>query len=187
MPNDCYNRLILRSTDNTKIEEAIAAFKEGTLLNYFVPQPADIEGGWYNWNYEHWGTKWDIYDQFGYKRTKTAVEFEFNTAWAPPYKAYKTAIKDHGFELELEYHEPMSLGSGYWFPKRCFDLDYRYAYSSEVELIPNTVWEALRRIWIGLGDDEEIIASEEINATRTWSDFEGGKLVDDEKKDLFKV
>jgi hypothetical protein len=216
MPNDCYNRLIIRSPDNTKIEEAIAAFKAGKLLNYFVPQPADLDQTsildlieppngseparidpeklaklpktpeWYTWRNEHWGTKWDIYNQFGYKRTKTAVEFDFNTAWSPPIKAYEAAMADHGFEVEAEYDEPNMLLSGYWFPKRGFHLRYDYEWEPEVEL-PEQVWEGLRGIWIGLGDDE-IIAGEKLDATRTWSDLQGGKIVDDAKnKELSAV
>jgi hypothetical protein len=195
MPNDCYNRLILRHSDNTKIEEAIAAFKAGTLLHYFAPQPADIGNNpqsvdfgdneratvpdWYTWRNEHWGTKWDIYDQRGYKRTKTAVEFSFDTAWSPPIKAYEAAMKDHGFEVEAEYDEPNMSLSGYWFPKRGFHLRYDYEWEPEVEL-PEQVWEGLRGIWIGLGSNEEIIAEEQIDVMRDWADLEGGEIVDDD-------
>jgi hypothetical protein len=156
MPNDCYNRLILRSNDNTKIEEAIAAFKAGKLLNYFVPQPADLDQtsildlmeppdgdgpprivatpeqlakardpDWLKWRVEHWGTKWDIYDQGRYRRTKTAVEFDFHTAWSPPLDAYEAAVKVHGFELEADYDEPGMGFGGCYFPKYRFRLSYQ--------------------------------------------------------------
>jgi hypothetical protein len=181
MPNDCFNRLILRSSDNTKLDEAITAYKKGELLNYFVPQPADIGDGRCGWRNEHWGTTCDIYDQGAYKRTKTAVEFDFSTAWGPPIAAYKAAMGDHGFVVEADYDEPGMGFGGWYYPNRQFELclgysgslEYAYAFDdkdAQEQLMPDRILEALNRIWFGLGE-EEIIVSEEFKSARTWPDM----------------
>jgi hypothetical protein len=195
MPNYCYNRLILRHNDSTKLDEAIAAFKEGTLLNYFVPQPPDLLNQtatsihtrapkdssepaeiefpeWYKWRVQHWGTKWDICPD-RYKRTKTAVEFSFDTAWAPPLAAYD-AVVAAGFEVEADYDEPGVGFGGCYFSKWRFRLSYESEGDDDGQHFPfiaqSGLAEALDRL-IGLGDDEEIIASEKIDAVLTHGDF----------------
>jgi Ferredoxin-like domain in Api92-like protein len=48
---------------------------------------ADNPNNWYDWNIEHWGTKWDVIDCSSsfWKSDKTEnIELSFNTAWSPP-------------------------------------------------------------------------------------------------------
>jgi len=160
MRNDCFNRLILRSNDNAKLDEAITAYKQGELLNYFVPQPADIGDGGYDWREKHWGTTWDIYDQGAYKRTKTAVEFDFSTAWDPPIAAYKAAMDDHGFVIEAHYDEPDTGFGGWYYPNRQFELrlgysgelEYAYAHDdkdAQEQLMPDHILKALKLSGLG--------------------------------------
>jgi hypothetical protein len=89
--------------------------------------------------------------------------------------------------LEADYDEPNMCVSGYYFPNKGFRLDYSYQYEEdgcgEIQVKAKHVVEALSRIWIGLGGDEEVIAGEEVNAVRDWSDF----VVRGAKKDLSSV
>lgn len=39
---------------------------------------------WYDWNCEHWGTKWNCYGQPNDGHPADAKSFEFETAWAHP-------------------------------------------------------------------------------------------------------
>ncbi len=40
--------------------------------------------GWYQWRCEHWGTKWNAYDQDIIDISYGCIELKFDTAWAPP-------------------------------------------------------------------------------------------------------
>ncbi len=41
---------------------------------------------WYGWSIEHWGTKWNAYDDYGDEKGR---EFCFNTAWSAPHPVIK--------------------------------------------------------------------------------------------------
>ena len=45
---------------------------------------------WYDWNSEHWGTKWNCYGQPDSGHPADATSFEFKTAWAHPGDIIKT-------------------------------------------------------------------------------------------------
>lgn len=44
---------------------------------------------WYDWNQEHWGTKWNAYGQTD-GHADDATEFEFETAWSHPFDIIAT-------------------------------------------------------------------------------------------------
>ena len=89
MPNWCDNKLILRHEDPEMIQRAQRAFRQGGLLNEFIPVPEALKettsgffgdkdkqtaleeqtrantekygyGNWYDFCVNEWGTKWDI-------------------------------------------------------------------------------------------------------------------------------
>ena len=90
MPNWCNNTLELQHEDPAMIARALAAFKEGKLLNEFVPVPESLHivagsvgakgspeqneleakeeanrnahgyATWYDFCVNEWGTKWDV-------------------------------------------------------------------------------------------------------------------------------
>lgn len=49
---------------------------------------ANPDTNWYDWNVEHWGTKWNAYSQSLESQWDGGdcceVEIRFDTAWAPP-------------------------------------------------------------------------------------------------------
>ena len=68
-------------------------------FNRLIPRPTNIYSGmlsddekekygaencWYDWNCDHWGTKWDAYDQSIKMPSKTVLNIGFMTAWCPP-------------------------------------------------------------------------------------------------------
>ena len=80
-------------------------------FNILIPQPTNIfQGGvgkkeeekygkntWYDWNIEHWGTKWDACECEVYQ-TRHYLELSFWTAWSCPEPWYK-AICEKAVEI----------------------------------------------------------------------------------------
>ena len=106
MPNWCSNNLTLTHGDPAMIDRVEAAVKAGKLLNEFVTRPEDQEADWYNWNIANWGTKWDVGDEHSIlDREGNSIVLSFDSAWAPPTKAYEI-FQDLGFQVEAYYYEP---------------------------------------------------------------------------------
>ena len=103
MPNWIRNIVIA----HTKTAELLAAFKgtnahgeeEEVTFNKIVPTPPEVDQGdvqfgnekplnWYDWNCEHWGTKWDACHGEVYSRF-----VEFDTAWSTPEPVIKALAK----------------------------------------------------------------------------------------------
>jgi hypothetical protein len=66
-----------------------------TPCRFICPQPQDLKedednggGGWYEWNCEHWGTKWEASQlQLQNDEDDATIELSFETAWSPPISA----------------------------------------------------------------------------------------------------
>ena len=56
---------------------------------------------WYDWSIEHWGTKWNAYDQQIIKG-KTWVKFIFSTAWSMPLPIYKK-LEELNLDFEVRF------------------------------------------------------------------------------------
>ncbi len=65
------------------------------ILKPWMDKEAERTGlptnSWYDWNYDNWGTKWDVaHDDFDLEDLDEAIEddeqydFTFDTAWGPP-------------------------------------------------------------------------------------------------------
>jgi hypothetical protein len=88
-------------------------------LNETREKPADLEtlmaevvqtlqtsNFWYHWNVRNWGTKWEI-DDATIERSKNALFYSFDSAWAPPIEAMQTLFTQHPtLAMSLEYYEP---------------------------------------------------------------------------------
>lgn len=95
MPNHVQNIVEFSCDDETlkKILEAIQKdndgenrdFGPGTIdFDKLIPMPPEYlnDGRWYDWRWDHWGTKWNSYDNC-YNEDR---RIEFLTAWSPPHE-----------------------------------------------------------------------------------------------------
>ena len=95
MPNHVQNIVTFSCDEETmkRILEAIRKdddgqnrkFGPGTVdFDKIIPMPPEYldDGRWYDWRWEHWGTKWNSYDE-EYDGENT---ISFLTAWCPPHK-----------------------------------------------------------------------------------------------------
>ena len=106
MPNWCENQLVIKANNkNIKaiedmerlkslLDETLQHYDDGNahgLLGAIIPMPKEYEGttapydkpNWYDWCCNNWGTKWDV-DCDTALIEENRMEFEFNSAWAPP-------------------------------------------------------------------------------------------------------
>ena len=109
MPNWCSNTLYLKHKDPAMLQKAADGYNGEGLFKTFLPTPPELlEGeGWYDWNLENWGTKWDVERGFD---SPAAIKFDqlslsFNTAWSPPIQFYEH-LETLGFEVDAFYYEP---------------------------------------------------------------------------------
>lgn len=59
---------------------------------------------WYDWNVEHWGTKWNAYGQSENGHPQGATRFTFETAWNHPDKLIKKmSEKNPAVEFSIKY------------------------------------------------------------------------------------
>jgi hypothetical protein len=134
MPNWCANGITLRHADPQMIERAAKALSEGTFLQEFIPCPKELTetvaqfgtndhekanrekygyGSWYDFNVANWGTKWDVSSDNVAIEDANTVSASFDSAWAPPTRAYEQ-LMELGFEVEAFYYEPGMQFVGKW-------------------------------------------------------------------------
>ena len=153
----CHNVLELSHSDTEKEEEAVAAYNKEDLLSYFVPPPelpqhhyhiitrpiwdlteAEINEmdkathARYYWRYDNWGAPseiCEIEEEYGFDCT--ALEFS-TEGFLPPYKAYRAAVEQHGFELKCYFHQE-GMHCGIFIPN---EMDLRIYYQKG-DVIPD--------------------------------------------------
>src|SRR6516164_7696944 len=153
----CHNVLELSHSDTEKEEEAVAAYNKEDLLSYFVPPPelpqhhyhiitrpiwdlteAEINEmdkathARYYWRYDNWGAPseiCEIEEEYGFDCT--ALEFS-TEGFLPPYKAYRAAVEQHGFELKCYFHQE-GVHCGIFIPN---EIDLRIYYQKG-DVIPD--------------------------------------------------
>ena len=135
MPNWCQNDATFEHDDPAMIQRLIKAFNADKTMGEFLPTPADlleeVEMGddyaqrsealrqrnmdkhgyadWYQWNIDHWGTKWDFGgDGFEAEASDDgkSVFLSFSTAWSPPITFYQEMEDELGFRITATYFEP---------------------------------------------------------------------------------
>lgn len=104
MPNWCENEVEITFESKDEYDKFIeqAGIQDSTdpYLSYnneeqgygffdrFVPTPPEMlgdEGGWYDWRYENWGTKWNPnFNRFETDDDTRTITMDMSTAWAPP-------------------------------------------------------------------------------------------------------
>lgn len=170
MPNWCANDMVLKHRDPAMIERAITAFREGRLLDEFIPMPkelresnsperdeevsrANIEkygaSSWYDWAVNNWGTKWDIGGE-GEPVEQTdpnSVTMRFDSAWAPPIAAFRILCA-RGFEVDAYYNEPgMAFCGHYVGSEDGDDDDYREYSDTDSETVREVIGDDLDDHW----------------------------------------
>ena len=142
MPNWCNNTVEIYHKDPAILERVRTAFKEGALLNEFIPVPESLKivagqvgdpveqakleedtarnlvthgyGNWYDWCVSNWGTKWDVGgDGSEAQDIPGGLMLSFDSAWSPPVNAYEK-LCDMGFEIRAMYYEPGMAFAGIW-------------------------------------------------------------------------
>ena len=90
------------ATDNTRIH-----FMEELIGIDDKPDNYE-EGGWYEYNIERFGTKWDfdIADCYGFHISDTQIFFGIGTAWLPIDKFLDKLCKKYGVKASVIYAEP---------------------------------------------------------------------------------
>ncbi|CAB4172046.1 hypothetical protein UFOVP1346_55 [uncultured Caudovirales phage] len=116
MPNWCQNTMVVLGT-REQIEEFEKANKgKETVLTFeaAVPKPESEKDNWYNWNCEHWGTKWDACDaqvdhsDLGWEceEGEESLTYSFDTAWSDPASWFEVlGAKWPDLKLILNYVE----------------------------------------------------------------------------------
>lgn len=96
-----------------KTPEEIEAWRQETAAREAENQKTYGHKDWYSWRVQHWGTKWDVDASAEFeilparKSDHTRAEIRFDTAWAPPTDALKTAAPSHPeVRIKLTYEEP---------------------------------------------------------------------------------
>jgi hypothetical protein len=110
MPNWCSNTITISSDEPEKIKEFVVFLEENEGKNwfdFFLPTPKELEeNGWYEWNVDNWGTKWNSDAQdWSINEDLSTVSFWFDSAWAPPTKLYRFITETTDFDVFAEYSE----------------------------------------------------------------------------------
>lgn len=145
MPNWCMNNITVSHPDPAKLQKFVDAYNSGETCQGFIPRPENINNsdafaadGWYTWNVNNWGTKWDFgkdeyNDPIAIENGKVVISF--NTAWSPPIPFYDYLV-NLGYKVDATYFEP----------GMCFCGIYKDGYDNYMEYtdhdeIPHRVWE----------------------------------------------
>jgi hypothetical protein len=138
--NEIY--LLLKHSDKTKLKSALAAYNDGSLLAYFVPEPDygnPSDSAPETWRSKNWGrgTDSDIDNTGGevvLDESAHSLTLHFWTnGEEPPFAAFDAAVRIHGFELCAYYHNPWLEVCGKFIPDQVND---DYYYENEDEEVP---------------------------------------------------
>ena len=143
MPNWCNNNLTLQHEDPAMIKRAAEALERGEFLAEFIPVPEQLQivagcvgdpdeqrkleaqtkrnveelgyGNWYDYCVGEWGTKWDVGgdSQTDIHPDGKMLHTYFDSAWAPPVRAYEK-LTELGFTVGAMYYEPGMAYCGTW-------------------------------------------------------------------------
>jgi hypothetical protein len=140
------NNLTISHADLAKVQEFADAYNSGETCQRFIPRPESVnnkdafaEDGWYTWNVNHWGTKWD----FGKDKLDDPLvvqdglaSISFDTAWSPPIQLYDRLV-ELGYDVDATYFEP---GMGFCGVYYNGDDDY-VDYGDDKNEIPDRIWD----------------------------------------------
>lgn len=152
MPNWVYNQLTVsgeRHEVDMFVQKASASAidwmteddrdAELSFANFI--RPSDPEGyrngGWYQWNIDNWGTKWDA-TRVERSDEGDSVSYTFDTAWSPPEPVFHAMVEQFPrLDFEMHYLEEQGWGGElagrggiYWIIKQ-WDIPDTHADSME--------------------------------------------------------
>ena len=113
MPNWCSNTIEIEGTKE-QINAFVSFLDEQTgkeWFSFFKPTPPELkEEGWYEWNVENWGTKWNCDAQDWVKvenpnEDQSSVTFWFDSAWSPPTALYEFIEATSTLNIKASYNE----------------------------------------------------------------------------------
>lgn len=115
MPNWCENQIRITG-DADKMKVLVDKFKEletndEPIMGFLLgkdDRPANYdEGGWYDYNINKFGTKWDFkYDDAEISVSDNQIRIEVLTAWAPPCEFLRTLCAMYSVHARIHYDEP---------------------------------------------------------------------------------
>lgn len=161
MPNWVYNNLSIDGTAEqiSIIKEVLTVARPyhhdtengkwvmsegGTYTFWGVVAPDNLEEyfgsssttlGWYDWNCEHWGTKWDMCNPEVHIDDPETLQVAFETAWSPPTEWFSALVaKFPELAISLSYEEEQgwggeysSNGDGTWSQTEEYDIPSSHA------------------------------------------------------------
>ena len=113
MPNWCNNTIEIEGTKE-QINAFVSFLDEQNgkeWFTFFKPTPPELkEEGWYEWNVENWGTKWNCDAQDWVKvenpnADESSVTFWFDSAWSPPTALYEFIEATSTLNIKASYNE----------------------------------------------------------------------------------
>jgi hypothetical protein len=144
MPNWCNNSVEIYHEDPAMLERVRKAFDEGTLLNEFIPIPADLQivagsvgakgspeqnelelkeefnrithgyATWYDFCVNEWGTKWDIAADGNPAQDIPGGLMLGFESAWSPPIAAYEKLTEQGFRIRAMYYEPGMAYAGIW-------------------------------------------------------------------------
>ena len=113
MPNWCSNTIEIEGTKE-QINAFVSFLDEQNgkeWFTFFKPTPPELkEEGWYEWNVENWGTKWNCDAQDWVKvenpsADESSITFWFDSAWSPPTALYEFIEATSTLNIKASYNE----------------------------------------------------------------------------------
>jgi len=195
MPNWCDNQIIIRG-DKKKMKPIVEIFKEfqkesgekllvmKSLLG-IADRPKDYdEGGWWDYNINKYGTKWDFsVENFFYLYVEDEeISFGNQTAWSPPENFLMHLCKKYDVQAEITFSEPGNNFAGETkFNEKGIVKQVAYEYMEGLYHTDDELfWNELENYFVDSRD-------EEINAKKFVEDYKKYVTTKDLKeiKDLY--
>ena len=115
--------------------------------------------GWYDFNLDHYGTKWDVHDVQINREHDDTVVLMFQTAWSPPLKVFEH-LEAEGVDVDAVYLDEGCNYAGQYFDGEVDEYDYKDLIAED-SIIPGPIWDAFEgdildaRQWAKEQEEEE--------------------------------
>ena len=150
MPNWCYNNVdITATTDEQKalLQRVVDRGEDEGVFEIVRPLPEALRdtvkgtgeedqtvfvdgcNNWYDWQVNHWGTKWDV-NPIDEQFDGETLSLSFDSAWAPPIQFYEY-LQELGFQVFANYYEPGMGFAGEWNDGDDFYIDDVYSLARQ--------------------------------------------------------